>query len=256
MATVRECRKTAGMSVKGLAARCGVARQSLMKVESGRALPSPEMAARVEKALGCGPLLCTDDLLTGWPVQPYEFEPVNPECWNRALADWSYSIEKLGLSGRLVGWMLGSLPSDSGLESYNLLQLAGLGGRGQVSNPHSAGFRGVPIVDHLGKALGDRALAGLQLQLDELTVLLWPQVRLRPHRTSYRVDGLVALRCGPRVLWSTMEVDGPRHDPEWDKIRQSLLRLEPIRLSEAQVRNRQSASAFVAQARQLLATAA
>lgn len=151
-----------------------------------------------------------------------------------------------------MAWMVTSLPSESGPESYNLLQLAALNGAGQISNPHTLGYRGVPLVDASGQALGERQLAGLRGQAGELSFLLWPQARLKPGRKCYRVDALVALRRGSKVIWSTLEVDGPLHDPEWDELRQSLLRLDPIRLTTAQVRNHQSARIFLAKAEELL----
>ena len=256
MSIVRECRQALGLSQTQLAQRCGLSRQFLVRVERGLALPSLEVAQRLEAALGCGPIVSTAHLLSEreWrrDVCPYEFPVVNPACWRMALEDWPYPIGLLQIPERTTRWMESTLACESKLEAYAFFQIAKFDCLPQVSSPHSLGFRGLPIVDALGRVLGERLLPGLRGHLKDLHFLLWPQVRLKPGRVPFRTDALVLLRRRRNSLWCILEIDGFGHDPDRDESRTKWLALKDIRLSKYQVENHQAGATFITQARDKL----
>jgi len=185
-------------------------------------------------------------------LQPYELEPAHPEPWHRAAKNWHYPISQLGIEPRTRKWMERWMACESAIESYGWLQLASLGGRPQIHNPHQLGFRELPIMDGQGKALGERRLAGLCGEHKGIRFLAWPQVHLRPGSVTYRADGLVWMRYGQRVVWAILEFDGPLHRPEDDEFRESQLGLPPIRITHGQVTRLQVTATFLRKALEIL----
>ena len=62
---LRELRLAAGLSREDLAARVGMTRGSIRKLESGHHAPRPETVAQLAAALGVTPDRFTDNLPTG-----------------------------------------------------------------------------------------------------------------------------------------------------------------------------------------------
>lgn len=253
MELYRKLRQQLQLTQGQMAERLGLSRQFWGQLETGKALLGRERARELEPVLG--PLPTMADTLSnqeqrGWsPLYPYELACVSGEPWRRALRNWGYPISQLGLDARTQAWMVQLLPCDSAVEAYGWLQLAALEARPLLHNPHQLGFRDQPIVDGQGKALGERYLPGLYGGHGEVKFMVWPQVRLRPGNTTFRVDGLVSLKVSGVVFWAILEFDGRGHNYEGDDVRRELLRMREIRISQDQVERRQVGCSFCAQAR-------
>lgn len=253
--TLRQMREALNLSQQQMARRFGVSRQRWCDLEVGVRLPSCELARQLEAALPPEPCPCVGDTLTFAQqrqlVSPrrYEISPVNVEKWLKAKESWAYPISQLQLGPRMRQWMESTFHLDSSVEAYGWYQLATLKARPLLHNPHELGFRAHPIVDNLGRALGERRLPGLYGQHDGLHFLVWPQVNLRPPNSpTLRPDGLVWLRKGRKCAWSILEFDGRGHNADNDAYRDSVLRLPPIRFDEDQhIRTLQVARRFIAQ---------
>lgn len=196
-------RKVLHLNQQQAAQKFEVSRQLWAYIESDSCLPSAKLAASLTEAVGLVPH--QDEVLSGREIRvliqdlrPYEFELAHPEPWHRAAKNWAYPISRLELDPRTRPWMEKLMVCQSAIEAYGWLQLAGLKGRPQISNPHELGFRELPITDGRGKALGERRLAGLRGEHLGLRFLTWPQVHLRPGSVTYAVDGLVWIRWGNR----------------------------------------------------------
>ena len=252
-------RKVLHLSQRQAAAQFKVSRQLWGQAEGGFCLPSAELAGCLEEASQVGPIPSLADVFSAqkrrqWvaDIRPYDLEMAHPEQWRRAAKNWRYPISRLDIESRTRKWMEKLMVCDSAIESYGWLQLASLGGRPQIHNPHQLGFRDLPIMDARGKALGERRLAGLCGERDEIRFLVWPQVHLRPASVTYTVDGLVWLRYQQRTAWAMMEFDGPRHRLEDDKFRESELGLTPIRVTHKQVEQFKVTTIFLRRAREIL----
>lgn len=255
MSVLRSHRVARGLTQADLAEACRISRQLVGRLESGQSLPNSDLARKLESVLQCGPLTCTADEVTtkGWPLQSYEFPAVDPECWRRALKDWAYQIQRLGISPALLSWLKHYLACESAIEAYTFLQLARFAARPQVSNPHLLGFRALPIVDRVGKLLGGTAPVRAPGPIRGRPVLTLDPGPPEPANYAYRPDALVLLRRGGRLVWCILEVDGKGHDPERDAFRQSMIKLDEIRLTDRMVRNHQASESFKRQALDLLA---
>lgn len=256
MKMLHEIRVQLGISQGEMAARLGVSRQCWNRLEAGAVLLNGQLGEMLEKDFGALALACdTLSFLEAreWSkTRPYAFRRVNPEPWERAWSNYGFDISRLPIEARLREWMTKLLPCDSALESFGWFQLAALSARSLLHNPHALGFRGAPIVDGRGRALGERYLPGLAGRFDRVKFLLWPQVSLRPARATFRVDGLVWARCGRKGAWAALEFDGSGHHFAKDAMRKEILRLDEIRIPEFEVTQGRAAESFCRQLRALL----
>lgn len=256
MTLLQQLRRKLQFSMQEMAEHCGLARQSWRDLEMGHRLPSARLTQQLESQHG--PIPSQFDTFSAveqrlWvPISPYSLSPVNPEPWQRALRNWAYPISHLKLDTRTLEWMTRMLPSESSLESCGLFQLASLKARPLLHNPHQLAYREHPIVDNLGKALGERCLAALCGQHEGLRFILWPQVNLRPGSVTFRTDGLLWLRFGPKCAWCILEFDGLGHNTDKDQYRAKILGHREIRLSHREVTQFQVAKLFQQEARKIL----
>ncbi|MBT9589209.1 helix-turn-helix transcriptional regulator [bacterium] len=247
------------LSQRQAAAQFKVSRQLWARTESGACLPSAELARCLEEASQVGPLPSLDDVLSArerrqWvaSARPYQLELAHPEPWRRAAKNWPYPISRLALEARTRQWMETLMVCDSAIEAYGWLQLASVGGRPQIDNPHELGFRDLPILDARGKVLGERRLAGLCGEHQGVRFMVWPQVHLRPASVTYRTDGLLWLRYQQRTAWAMLEFDGPRHRREDDEFRERELALPPLRITHREVTQLKVTTIFLRRAREIL----
>jgi DNA-binding XRE family transcriptional regulator len=252
MGFLKELRLRLGATMQQMADRCQVSRQHWSDIEAGRVLPTPEVAGH----LSCfGLVPCTNDTLSARQLRtwetgcPYNLERVNPEPWDRAIRNWGY---RLDLDGRIREWLMTMIVSESGLESCGWFQLAALNARPLIENPHTLGYRELPIMDRQGKVLGERCLPGICGNWGGLRFMAWPQVSLRPGNVTYRADGLLWLREGKRSAWGVLEFDGPTHNLPWDAERKRLLGMAEIRFSHDEVKGFRVGQRFREQAQGVL----
>lgn len=236
MHSVEELRKRHGWNVTQLGHATGQDRRLLADLERGAALASSEVANLLSKH-GILGLACTGDLiqkkeLRCLRLEPYAVPHHNREAWERAAGAWPTLYEKL--SRRDWNWLVRHVRADSALECDLWVRLVLAGAKLRLANPHSCGFRSLPVVDEQGNALGERVLPCLHVRWKEIEFLVWPQVSMRPNKWTFRVDGLV-LRLSPRPHWGVLEADGEGHDHEKDSFRAAQLLQDTVRLSKADI---------------------
>lgn len=236
MLSVEELRNRNGWNITKLGQATGLDRRLLAELERGAALATPEVAALLA-AQGIEGLACSGDLiqkkeLRGLRLRPYQVPSYNKEAWNRALK--YYRALCLQVPRRSLQWLIRHVRADSALECILWLRLVLAGAKLRLANPHSCGYRGLPLVDEHGNALGERVLPCLHLKEEGLELLIWPQISLRPGKWTFRVDGLL-LRVAPEARWGALEVDGAGHDHLKDDFRSAQLLQETIRLAKADV---------------------
>lgn len=243
-------RKHLGLTQASMAELCELGRNAWMNIESGRTLPSLDVARRIEEASGRLALPHQGQELTAKEVDwwssgaRYDLPAVNGEAWRRAGRNsWHTLRFPVDPDRRL--WMETFLPAQSSVESRVLLEFAHAGARPQLSSPSEVGLRDLPILDAQGFALGERRLPGLRGEVEEVHFLLWPQVHLRPDNVTYCVDALLRLRSGRKSAWCILEVDGKGHNSQNDVFRADSLKLHCIRISHEQAHEGRAVQVFL-----------
>lgn len=237
----------------------GIARSTWQLIEYGALLPSRAVAELIWKMTGVR-VPSEDQCLTGAELRkwrrprPFELTAADSEMWSRV----RYHCRNMtrlfeAIDPALVSWMEQLLPCESVTEGFDLLQLAYDGATGFLESPHALGFRKQPLVDPWGAVLGERKLPGLRGKLGEVAYLLWPQVGIRPRVATFRVDSLLLVACKGKSHWCIREVDGPLHDPEYDRKRKEILKLPEVRLTAAEVDSFQSVTRMADQVSRLFA---
>lgn len=225
-----------------MAGLCGISRSAWQMVEYGVFLPSAELAQRICELTGLPAVPAKADCLSMEDSRrlrrgrPFEFRVASEEVWSRT-HEHCQSMTGLyaAIDPGLVAWMESLLEVESVREGFTWLQLAYAGARQFVANPHLLGFRGQPLVDRAGQALGERLLPGLKGRLGSMDYLVWPQVSIRPRNAIFRLDGLMMLAQGPQRHWCDLEVDSDFHVADRDELRRKLLALDEIRLTQEDV---------------------
>ncbi|MCW5868148.1 MAG: hypothetical protein KIS61_12890 [Candidatus Eremiobacteraeota bacterium] len=82
--------------------------------------------------------------------------------------------------------------------------------------------------------------------------MLWPQVRLRTSVGAFRVDALVLVKIETKVAWFILEVDGPHHQPERDRLRNEAIALPEVRFSQAEIESGRVVAKFLSESHRLL----
>lgn len=125
---------------------------------------------------------------------------------------------------------------ESGYEYLFWVRLLAAGGRPGWYSPSKAGYRDLAVVDRKSKKqAGDLKHPCLSLESRDYDALFFPQVTLDTRKTYYRLDALVCIRWNRRRIWVDVEVDGPGHNGEFNRIRQRDLRLETLRLTKTEL---------------------
>ncbi len=248
-------RKSLNYTPSQMSEHCQVSRQTLSDFESGRSLPPRELLDKMElDGYPCAEYVLSAREMKKWRRgYAYDLPMLNSECWLKAEKRWSAVLEALKLSRAMRRWLRQFVASDSAWEVLVLSFLAALEARSVLANPHHRlDFRGQPIVDSFGRALGDRVLPGFMGKSGPLQFLLWPQVYLRTSVATYRVDALVMVKMGSKVTWFVLEIDGPHHNPERDRLRCEALGLPEVRLTQTEIEGGQVVPKFVREAQRLL----
>lgn len=238
MFSIEELRKRNGWNTSQLGHATGQDRRLLAELERGGTLATPELVELLT-SYGVLGLASHSDLiakrdLRALRLQPYSFPTYNQEAWDRAA---SYKPELYRkIRPHDLAWLRRYVRTDSALECDLWVILVLAGAKLRLANPHSCGYRNLPIVDDLGMALGERLLPCLHLKRDGLDVIIWPQVSLRPGKWTFRVDGLV-LRISPRPHWGGLEADGKGHAHEKDNFRTAQLLHDMVRLSSEEMQH-------------------
>lgn len=236
MFSIEELRKRKGWNRSQLGRATGLDRRFLADLERGIALATPE-TQKVLRGHGItglasvGQVLHKKDL-RALTLHPYAIPNHSLEAWDRAASSYPRLYRKIDAES--LAWLRNYVRADSVLECNLWVRLVLAGGELRLANPHSLGFRKVPVVDELGDVLGERLLPCILLKLDSLEVVFWPQVWLRPDRWSFRVDSLI-LRTFPNTRWGTIEVNGAGHYHEKDPFRSSQLKLDTIQVVTAEI---------------------
>jgi transcriptional regulator with XRE-family HTH domain len=240
MEFLRRRRLELGLSQAELAQRSGVARQRIAEIEGGLVLPGADQAEALEEVLGCQGLATSCQILSQkWlgrqgRRRPFEAPEVNQDPWLRAERYWAYPMRRIPV--RILAWMKHFFLCDEASECYGWVQLAMVGARPRLGNPHQAGFRNLPLVDGKGQALGERMLPCLHWKEQGFECILWPQVRVRPLAVTYRLDSLLFLRKKRATHWLYLELDGRGHDEAHDLYRHRELKLDAIRVPAEEVK--------------------
>ncbi|MBX3171780.1 MAG: helix-turn-helix transcriptional regulator [Candidatus Eremiobacteraeota bacterium] len=257
---INQRRKELKLSQAQLAAPCNVGRQCISGIESGLYLPSPELAAALQRELKTKGLSDSSQLLTPRDIRqlvtlrPFELPPVDRESWQRMHKAYPKLVRALNLARQTSLWIERNLPAECAAEGIGLFSLATKGAKEIWASPSQLGYRGNSLLDSRGDALGERLLPGLRWVENDFDAILWPQPRLLGAHGTFRPDGLILVKVNAGVFWRGMEVDGPVHRTAerstWDRERERLLGLDLIRIPlEAVLRlemPRLLASAFLA----------
>ena len=101
------------------------------------------------------------------------------------------------------------------------------------ASPLEFGFWGHGLVDQYHHPLGVHPLPLITWESSEYRHLVWPQVRARSERRTYRLDGLTlsAGWCGSR--WAVLQMDGQQN--AWDRSLRENLKLPLLRPDTTQV---------------------
>ena len=242
MNIIRQRRLDLGLSQEQLAIKCAVPRQRISEYERGVALPDRETSNRISQEIGVKVLLDQGHILKPGKtnlcaIRRYEMREPKREIWTRAFVRWREQIQVAKLPERVLAWLEQYVPADSVTEAATDLQMIMGGAVCRLANPHAWGFRRQTIVDDRGMALGERRLPCFHWLRDGMECILWPQVNLRPADITFRVDFLVLVRYGSKIMWCILEVDGSGHRFENDAFRNQQLGLTDIRLSHQEVTN-------------------
>lgn len=152
-----------GLSIRGLARRSNCSPSYISALEFGKNIPSPQVVAALDAALGaCGELIRLHDVEVG----PTERR------------------EALGLIGIVLGSASGALPGADGLERIRMLVERRLGGPDlafweEVAWEHSHGVGAHPATDGVGRLSAD--ILALETALPHVTgdPRPWARVRTR-----------------------------------------------------------------------------
>ena len=227
MKILRETREKLGMRLTELARRLDIPHQRLSEYDRGRALPPPEVAARIQTVLKIAVPSSEDELSLRElgclnSAKPYRLEHYSCAHWERALEH----IEP----PHFPGWLTQFVRCDSALEALAWLQWLNDGAEAGLLSPLRLGFCQHALVDSQGLGLGERPLPCLYHPARHLT--LWPQVGLKTAAYVFRCDAL----CFDGA-WNILEIDGEGHRSGQDEFRRRQLGLPEWRFSESQIKS-------------------
>ena len=234
-----------GLSQVALAKEVGMSQARLSQFERHVRLPNLQEYRRLSNALGA----CLGPLEGRTPL------PYPQSFWFRAFTpdgegNGSSARRLFAARRRYPKIVDGQLPSvlsrpdwptcqrfldqarlDSSTELLFWLALLKADGRPCWQAPTRVGFRLRSVVDEKRKVvIGDIRQPCLELKMNSLDALFFPQLTLDARRAFYRLDALACLRRKRRRLFLNLEIDGRGHDPEYDQVRQTQLGLRTVRL--------------------------
>lgn len=131
---------------------------------------------------------------------------------------------------REVELFLRDFPADSADEALFYLLAVTSGCTCLHVAPAGLGFFYRPVIDPGSRVVvGHRRRAALTLEFEGATIVLMPQVAVRPRETII-MDALVGVREG-LTTWVDLEIDGGGHDPRRDDERTQALGLPVLRVT-------------------------
>jgi transcriptional regulator with XRE-family HTH domain len=251
-AQIRKARKEREWSLALLAARSGLSKTYLCKLENDYLSVKASDWVLLRRFLDLPSALPYEGRL---PLPPACFRALLPKlksestrCWKSrlpaarsAFGDTRVSQRLAEIDARADGALchhfLEQVETDSAWELFLWLLLLALGAKPAWYSPLGSGFRKHAVVDAAGqKQIGDLRRPCLSWESGTVKMIIFPQVSLRTPRCVYRLDALVCVVRGRRREWIDLEVDGPGHDAHYDLMRQRTLGLTTLRLGREQLR--------------------
>ncbi|MFN8612748.1 MAG: helix-turn-helix transcriptional regulator [Vulcanimicrobiota bacterium] len=236
MSYIQIRRNELGLTQAAAAAAAGMSRTNYQRVEQGLMLPGSQQARALEAVLGT-PILSLDNIVR--PVERRDLAGVALyQSENTTRATWAQAARlggTHGLDSAVWSSLSTFLCSDSARECMALAQVAAAGGELRTDSPLLWGFDQHFLVNRHDRFLGARHLPFLLYQKGEVTLALWPQVRIRPADFTWCLDALTFYRNGRLRRWLDVEWDGRGHDPGNDLYRASQLRLPEVRITGQEI---------------------
>lgn len=229
-------RSELGLTQSEVAAASGMSRANYARTEQGLMLPSVEQARALEATLGV-PVLSQSNLvrqgerrdLAGFPI--YQSECMSRATWGQAARLWGTH----SLNSKAWDRLSAFLHSDSARECSALAQVVAGGAELRLDSPLLWGFDQHFLVNRHDRFLGAQHLPFLLYRHGDVTMALWPQVRIRPADFTWCLDALMFFRKGRLRRWLDAEWDGGGHDSRNDLYRASQLRLPEIRITGQEI---------------------
>ena len=241
MSYLQKARDLRGKTQNEISSLTRVSRQQLQRLEAGEIVASAEQADALRQFFDIAVLetkhvLDFSEMRRRSGIRPFLLDPVDPQPWKTARSNWGGG--KSGVSLEVWDWMSQFLPADSARECSGWVQLAAVGFKPFLGNPHQWGFDRLVVVDRQGRLLGARMLAGLSYSEGDVDIVIWPQVCLRvDDRHCYRVDGLMFFRKGRKRLWSVLEYDCEGHNYNRDAYRTVKIGLPEVRITGEELKS-------------------
>ena len=247
-ARIRQARLTHQWTQRLLAAATEISPARLSQLETDRRYPTVEEWRRLKSILPLGRYQPLGPGLP-FPLRPWRAIPpplnrvmVRPLCKRLAAARHRFGLLADRALSELsqrddAAWcerFLHQASLDSGHELLFWTRLLVEGARPVWYAPAKAGYRRLTIVDSETLAnVSDIRHPCLEFVRRGYLALIFPQVTVSTGRAQFRLDALACLRRGRHRYWLNLEVDGEGHDCAYDSYRQSLLGLQALRLTPA-----------------------
>jgi transcriptional regulator with XRE-family HTH domain len=236
MEILRTSRKKRGITIKQLAEGSGLSAQRIHEYETGKVIPGRAAMVKLAKALDI-----LDQIIPSAAfrrrTRRRAFSVVvrrdHRECWADLFSAYPELCE--ALNKKVPPWFMALVRCDSALEALAWLLMINTGAVAEVSSPYIEGWDRHPLIDTDGRALGTRLLGCLSWVSGDAEFTAFPQVTLRTHRGTYRVDCLVRVEIGTRVFWIVVEIDGDGHVDRYDDKRTQRLDTPVLRFTQKEV---------------------
>lgn len=234
---LRKKRKELGLTQRRLAERAQVDYRRIADWENYRRVPSEVQQRRLAQVLGLQivPVSCAarSPLAAGRPAARVELPGPDramgvrlsgvKETWPELYRAFEDRLRRRADRAVVRRYLVGA-SAGSRYEAALHLQML-YDGRASRVAPQPGGFRLRPVVDpSTGLVVGDRPVPCIELRLDELDLLVIPQISIQVlHKGKLRAitpDFLV--RVNTR-RWALVEVKGGGHDSSEDELRPELV---------------------------------
>lgn len=236
MEILRSARKKRGLTLAQLSAATGIPAPRLSEYELGKRLPRETTLVKLAEALGILDLLIPRAAFRRGTRRRRYFHWVTTDfrqTWNRLYTTYINFLDLVSVA--VPAWFKAMVRCDSAVEALAWLFLLEKGATARTSSPYLEGWDYHPMVDERGRAIGSKLLACLAWKASGVLYVLWPQIWLRTHRYTYRVDGLLRVQVGGTVSWVVIEIDGDGHRDRFDARRSEDLDVPVVRFSQVEV---------------------
>ena len=248
MNNLRKARKLAHLTLKQLSTLTSIDWRRLSEFELGKRWPKPEEAKAIEKALGVvinwgekrrrprPPVSVVAPFRTAPPGLPKPDRPAKVRLESARQRHPALYLRLYTRIDKQHRWFLHQVASDSYLEIIGWMQLLARGFTPYVSGCLAFGFRHCPVVHPVSRdQIPDAGYPMLSFAADDLDLVLFPQLYLRPRQRSWRVDALACAHQNGRRLWFVLELDGRGHSNEDGQDKEQEVALPFLRFATSDV---------------------